>query len=179
MGERDFDGAGQSDQCADLINAILKDLFLAAFEFAAAKVLAVGEAGMGPGTDTVFPGEKQRGPSFGRPAGMKSARHVGRGNERHQLGVRSAAFAQNAIQVEVERHQGTPHSRTVSLGFGRHSATPRSAGNHQAIPGCSEYTSRPTNRSPRPSATTRTRHSLAAPTENGCSPAIRHSRKYG
>src|SRR6516164_4496136 len=44
-------------------------------------------------------------------AGMKSARDIGRGDERHQFGVMSAAFTKIAIQINLHSADETARSR--------------------------------------------------------------------
>ena len=104
-------GAGQAGQRPDLIDAVLVDLLFGLVQFAAAEVFAVGEAGVGAGVDAVTDGGAQGGQCVGRAAGVEAAGDVGRRDERHQLGVERAAFAEVAVEVDVH-HTMRRNSRT-------------------------------------------------------------------
>ena len=68
--------------------------------FAPAEVFAIGVAGMRAGSDAMRGTQSQRRADRVRVAGMRAAGDVGGRDQRHELGVVAAAFAEVAVEVD-------------------------------------------------------------------------------
>ena len=68
------------------------------------KVLAIGITRMCAGTDAMRGAEPERCAHAGDVTGMRAAGNVGRTDERHDIGIVCAAFAEVAVEVDAALH---------------------------------------------------------------------------
>src|SRR5437764_13092487 len=103
MTQRPADGTVETGQRADLVDTVFEDLLFGSGQFTPAEVFAIREAGMRPGLHAVPGGRDEGRVSRSGVAGVEATGDVRRGDERHELGIERAAFAEVAIEIDFHK----------------------------------------------------------------------------
>src|SRR5262249_42804979 len=83
--------------------AIFQDLLLGLSQFTPPEMLPIRETWMSADSQAVARGQANGLHGCRRIAGMKSTRHIGRRDQRHQLLIQVAPFSQVAVQIDFHK----------------------------------------------------------------------------